>query len=75
MPTPLTVREVLRLLRRDGWTLARQRGSHRQLKHPTKSGTVTVAGAPGDDIDTGTQQSIFQQAGLSWPPAPKRKKK
>lgn len=49
MPAPLTVREVLRLLRHDDWKIYRQRGSHRQLKHPTKPGTVTVAGKPGDE--------------------------
>lgn len=76
MPTTLTVRTVLRLLRRDGWTIDRQRGtSHRQLKHPTKSGTVTVAGKEGDDIDPGTLRSIFDQAGLPWPPTVKGKGK
>lgn len=73
MPTPLKVREVLRLLRRDGWALTRHRGSHRQFAHPTKPGTVTVAGKESDDIDTGTLKSIFDQAALPWPPEPKTK--
>lgn len=47
-----------------GWTLARTRGSHRQYKHPTKSGTVTVPGKPSDDLSPGLQRSIFRQAGL-----------
>lgn len=68
MPITLTVREVLRLLRRDGWALARHRGSHRQFEHPSKPGTVTVAGKEGDEIDTGTLRSIFDQASLPWPP-------
>ena len=33
-------REVLALLRRDGWMEARQRGSHIQFTHPTKPGTL-----------------------------------
>lgn len=74
MSTPLPVREVLRLLRRDGWTLDRQRGSHRQFRHPTKPGVVTVSGKDGDDLDSGTLHSIFQQAGLPWPPPPKKAK-
>jgi len=50
----------------DGWYLARTRGSHRQYKHPTKPGLVTVAGKPGDDVAPGTLNSILKQAGLKW---------
>ena len=48
----------------DGWYLARTRGSHRQFKHQTKPGRVTVAGKPGDDLAHGTLNSILKQAGL-----------
>jgi len=58
------VRDVLRLLRDDGWYLARQRGSHQQYKHPTKRGLVTVAGKPNDDLAPGTLNSILKQAEL-----------
>jgi predicted RNA binding protein YcfA (HicA-like mRNA interferase family) len=58
------VREILTLIERDGWYLARTRGSHRQYKHPAKPGLVTVAGKPGDDLAPGTQNSILKQAGL-----------
>jgi len=51
----------------DGWFLARTKGSHRQYKHPTKKGLVTVAGHPGDDLAPGTQNSIFKQSGLKQP--------
>ena len=61
----MKVRDVLHLLEDDGWYLARTRGSHRQLKHSTKPGTVTVAGKPGDDLRKGTLASIMRQAGLS----------
>ncbi len=60
----MKVRDVLRLLEADGWYLARTRGSHRQYKHPTKPGLVTVAGAGGDDLAPGTLNSILKQAGL-----------
>jgi predicted RNA binding protein YcfA (HicA-like mRNA interferase family)/predicted RNase H-like HicB family nuclease len=46
----MTVREVLKELRDDGWFIVRQRGSHRQLHHSTKSGTVTVAGKPSKTL-------------------------
>lgn len=60
----MTVREILRRLADDGWLLVRQRGSHRQFKHPTKPGLVTVAGKPSDDLARGTLNSILRQAGL-----------
>jgi predicted RNA binding protein YcfA (HicA-like mRNA interferase family) len=44
--------------------LARTRGSHRQFKHPTKSGLVTIAGKPSDDLAPGTLNSILKQAQL-----------
>jgi predicted RNA binding protein YcfA (HicA-like mRNA interferase family) len=58
------VNEVLRMLRDDGWFLVGTRGSHRQFKHPVKTGRVTVAGKPGDDLAPGTLNSILKQAGL-----------
>ena len=60
----MKVREVLRTLRADGWYLVATRGSHRQFKHPTKLGRVTVAGKPSDDLSPGTLSSILKQAGL-----------
>ncbi len=60
----MTVREVLRILETDGWIMVVQKGSHRQYKHPTKRGWVTVAGHPKDDLAPGTLNSILRQAGL-----------
>jgi predicted RNA binding protein YcfA (HicA-like mRNA interferase family) len=60
----MKVRTVLRLLKEDGWVIDRTRGSHRQLKHPEKTGTVTVSGKPGIDVPPGTLNSILKQAGL-----------
>ncbi len=62
------VREILAMLEADGWYLVTIRGSHRQFKHPTKSGRVTVAGKPGDDAAPGTFNSILKQAGLKETP-------
>jgi predicted RNA binding protein YcfA (HicA-like mRNA interferase family) len=58
------VREVLAMLEVDGWTVARIRGSHRQYRHPTKSGLVTVAGKPSDELHPKTLASIKRQAQL-----------
>jgi len=60
----MKVREIPTWLENDGWQIVRQRGSHRQLRHPSKAGLVTVAGKPGDDLAVGTSNSILKQAGL-----------
>ena len=61
----MKVREVLGLLRADGWYLVALRGSHRQFKHLTKRGRVTVAGKTGDELSMGTLKSILKQAGIT----------
>jgi predicted RNA binding protein YcfA (HicA-like mRNA interferase family) len=58
------VSELIRLLERDGWQVVRTRGSHRQFKHPTKPGLVTIAGKPSADVPPGTLNSALKQAGL-----------
>ena len=60
----MTVREVIRILERDGWELVVTKGSHRQFKHPDKIGRVTVSGNMGDDMPKGTFASVKRQAGL-----------
>ena len=60
----MKVREILRLIEQDGWFLVATRGSHRQYKHATKSGRVTVAGKLSDDLASGTLNSVLKQAGL-----------
>jgi predicted RNA binding protein YcfA (HicA-like mRNA interferase family) len=60
----MKVRDIIRLIEQDGWFLLATRGSHRQYKHPRKSGRVTVAGKPSDHVAPGTLSSILKQAGL-----------
>jgi predicted RNA binding protein YcfA (HicA-like mRNA interferase family) len=60
----MRVSEVLRMLRDDGWNLVATRGSHRQFKHDSKRGRVTVPGKLRDDLAPGTLNSILKQAGL-----------
>ncbi len=60
----MKVREIIRLIEADGWYLAATKGSHRQFKHPSKSGRVTIAGKPSDDLALGTLNSVLKQAGL-----------
>ena len=58
----MKIRDVIKLIEADGWYLVVTKGSHRQYKHPSKSGRVTIAGHPGDDLAPGTLNSIFKQA-------------
>jgi predicted RNA binding protein YcfA (HicA-like mRNA interferase family) len=60
----MKVKELLKTLEADGWTLARTRGSHRQYKHPTKTGTVTIAGKPSAEMPKGTLNAILKQSGI-----------
>jgi predicted RNA binding protein YcfA (HicA-like mRNA interferase family) len=60
----MKVRDVIRLIEADGWMQVQMRGDHRQYKHPTKRGRVTIAGHPSDDVHPKTLQSILTQAGL-----------
>ena len=61
---PVKVHELLARLAADGWVQVREKGSHRQFHHPTKPGTVTVAGKPSVEIPPGTLSNILKQAGL-----------
>jgi predicted RNA binding protein YcfA (HicA-like mRNA interferase family) len=57
------VKALLKQLVQDGWRQVRMKGSHRQFKHSAKAGLITVPGKPGDDLASGTVNSIFKQAG------------
>lgn len=56
-------KEVLKILKDDGWYIVNQVGSHHQLKHPTKPGKVTVI-HPIKDYKIKTLKTIFKYAGL-----------
>ena len=60
----MKVREAIKLVENDGWYLDRTRGSHRQYRHASKRGIVTIAGKPGEELAPGTKNSILKQAGL-----------
>lgn len=59
----LKVIEVIRLLEADGWYLSYTNGDHRQFKHPTKPGKVTVNGKKSDVLSQFLLNSIWKQAG------------
>lgn len=55
---------MIKLLEINGWFLSYWRGDHRQFKHPSKKGKITVPGKASDDLDANTAQSILKQSGL-----------
>ena len=60
----MKVREVIKLIEKDGWYLVRTKGDHRQFKHQKKVGRVTISGNRGRDMPPGTFNSVMKQAGL-----------
>ena len=63
---PRKVKDLLKLIQEDGWRLVAQKGSHRQFKHPTKPGRVTISGhKDSDDVSLDMEKSILRQAGLN----------
>ena len=60
----MKIRELIKLIEDDGWYYIGTKGSHRQFKHPTKSGKVTVPGKMSKDVPKGTRNSVLKQAGL-----------
>jgi len=61
----MKIAEAIKLIENDGWFVVRQKGSHKQYRHPDKAGLVTIAvHRMSDDIAPGTFNSILKQAGL-----------
>lgn len=56
--------EALRLLRKDGWEIVSQKGSHLKLKHPLKDGVLIFPNHGSSELGKGLQRKLFKQAGL-----------
>lgn len=63
MGKSVSSREAIQAIEADGWYLVNVEGSHRQFRHPTKSGRVTVP-HPVKDLKIGTVKSIERQSGV-----------
>ncbi|MBR6438686.1 MAG: type II toxin-antitoxin system HicA family toxin [Bacteroidales bacterium] len=57
---------IIKKLMENGWFIDRQKGSHRQFKHPEKSGVVTVNGKPSYDTWGFELKSIENQSGIEF---------
>ena len=62
----MKVKKAIEAIEKEGWFMIRSKGSHRQYKHISKKGVVTIAGHLNDDLAKGTLSSIFKQAGLKY---------
>jgi predicted RNA binding protein YcfA (HicA-like mRNA interferase family) len=58
----MKVRDIIKMIEKDGWFLVDIEGDHRQYKHPQKRGKVTIAGRPSDEMPPGTLISVYKQA-------------
>jgi predicted RNA binding protein YcfA (HicA-like mRNA interferase family) len=58
------VHEVIAIIEGHDWRQVRQRGSHRQFKHPEFAGTVTVAGKRSDTMQNGMLARIRRDTGI-----------
>jgi predicted RNA binding protein YcfA (HicA-like mRNA interferase family) len=62
---PVKIKDILNILQKDGWYEVRQKGSHKQFKHPRKNGLVTVSyHKASEELAPGTLNSILKQAQL-----------
>lgn len=65
-PLPrITGRDVVAALRKLGWVVVSQKGSHAQLKHPDRDGRVTVPLHAGETLGPGLLRSILAQAAVT----------
>jgi predicted RNA binding protein YcfA (HicA-like mRNA interferase family) len=60
----MKVREIIRFLEKEGWRRVKSKSGHRQYKHPSKPGKVTVPGQLNKELPPKTADSILRQAGL-----------
>ncbi len=61
-----TAREAEKKLTDDGWYVVRTRGSHKQFRHPTKPGLVTIPVHPGKTMGINVVKSIERQSGIKF---------
>ena len=58
------VREIVRAMKRDGWYVDRQQGSHRQFKHPSKANRITISYPDNQDVSLSEVRKMLAEAGL-----------
>ena len=56
--------EALRLIKKAGWVVVSQKGSHLKLKHPARPGTLIFPDHGSRELGKGLAQKLFKQAGI-----------
>ena len=51
-------------MKRDGWYVDRQQGSHRQFKHPSKANRITISYPDNQDVSLSEARKMLAEAGL-----------
>jgi predicted RNA binding protein YcfA (HicA-like mRNA interferase family) len=62
----MNAKQIVLLIKKDGWVLKSQKGSHQQFVHPSKKGKVTIAIHGKKEINIKTLKSIFTHAGIKF---------
>ena len=60
---PRKAREIIKLLKENGFQKVSQNGSHAKFKNPEK-GAIAIVPIHKGDLPKGTEESILKQAGL-----------
>lgn len=56
--------ELIRIVKRDGWYIIRQTGSHVIFRHAVKKNQVVIPDHGSNEIGKGLASKILKQAGL-----------
>ncbi len=56
--------ELIRILKKDGWIIIRQKGSHMIMLHSEKANQLTVPNHGSQEVGTGLANKILKDAGL-----------
>ena len=60
---PITPKEIVKILKKNGFIEVSQKGSHLKLKDE-KSGKTVIVPMHSKELPLGTEQAILKQAGL-----------
>lgn len=56
--------ELLRILKKDGWYVISQKGSHLKLRHNTKSSIIIFPNHGSQEVGKGLEKRILKDAGI-----------
>lgn len=60
----MNAKDIEKILKKDGWVLKNQEGSHKHYIHPTKKGKIQIPDHGKQDLKLKTANTILKDAGL-----------